>query len=43
MASPSAPKRGDAPGIGKEAVDFSGIFANRDQEEVGGGFALRLV
>ena len=43
MASPSAPKRGDAPRIAGEAADFSGIFANRDTEEVGGGFALKLI
>ncbi|KAL2048616.1 hypothetical protein N7G274_000528 [Stereocaulon virgatum] len=43
VASPSAPKRGDAPKIVGEAVDFSGIFANRDDEEVGGGFALKLI
>lgn len=43
VASPSAPKRGDAPKIGGEAADFSGIFANRDEQEVGGGFALKLI
>lgn len=43
VASPSAPKRGDAPRIAGEAADFSGIFANRDTEEVGGGFALKLI
>ena len=41
--SPSAPRRGDAPKIAGEAADFSGIFANRDTEEAGGGFALRLI
>ena len=43
LASPSAPKRGDAPRIAGEAADFSGIFVNRDMEEVGGGFALKLI
>ncbi|KAL2057740.1 hypothetical protein ABVK25_002124 [Lepraria finkii] len=43
IASPSAPKRGDAPRIASEAADFSDIFANRDDEEVGGGFALKLI
>lgn len=43
VASPSAPKRGDAPRIAGDAVDFSGIFANRDEEQIGGGFALKLI
>ena len=43
LASPSAPKRGDAPRIAAEAADFSGIFANRDAEDIGGGFALKLI
>lgn len=43
VASPSAPKRGDAPRIAGDAADFSGIFANRDEEQVGGGFALKLI
>lgn len=43
VASPTAPKRGDAPKIEGGAADFSGIFANRDQEEVGGGFSLKLI
>jgi cell division cycle 2-like protein len=42
IASPSAPKRGDAPRINGEGLDFSGIFAERENEEVGAGFALRL-
>ncbi len=42
VASPSAPKRGDAR-IAGAAADFSGIFANRDTEEVGGGFTLKLI
>lgn len=43
LASPSAPKRGDAPRIAGEAADFSGIFASSNTEEVGGGFALKLI
>ena len=43
VASPSAPKRGYAPNTAGEAADFSGIFANREEEEVGGGFALKLI
>jgi len=44
VVSPSAPKRGDAPRMAAAAAaDFSGIFANRDEEEVGGGFALKLI
>ncbi|KAL8970483.1 MAG: hypothetical protein Q9183_001503 [Haloplaca sp. 2 TL-2023] len=43
VASPSAPQRGDAPKIGGEEADFSGIFAGREAEEVGGGFSLKLV
>lgn len=39
--SPNAPKRGDAKRV--RDVDFSGIFANRDEEEVGGGFQLKMV
>jgi len=42
-ASPSAPKRGDAPKIVGEAADFSGIFASREDEESGAGFQLKLV
>lgn len=43
VASPNAPKRGDAPKIAGDAADFSGIFVDRDEEEVGGGFALKLI
>jgi cell division cycle 2-like protein len=44
VVTPSAPKRGEeAPRIAGEAADFSGIFANRNEEEVGGGFALKLI
>jgi cell division cycle 2-like protein len=39
-ASPNAPKRGDAPGM--QSVDFSGVFANREEEQVGAGFQLRV-
>ena len=43
VASPSAPKRGEAPRIGEGAIDFGGIFAGREEEEKGGGFALKLI
>ena len=43
LVSPNAPMRGDAPKIENRDVDFSGIFANREQEQVGGGFSLKLV
>ncbi|KAF1953507.1 kinase-like protein [Byssothecium circinans] len=39
-ASPSAPKRGDARAV--RDVDFSGIFANREEEQAGAGFQLRV-
>lgn len=39
VASPSAPKRGEAPRLG----DMKGIFDSRDQEEAGAGFQLKLV
>ncbi|MCJ1383366.1 hypothetical protein MMC17_006479 [Xylographa soralifera] len=42
-ASPSAPKRGEAPKIHGEEVDFSGIFAGREDEDVGAGFRLKLI
>ncbi|KAK5756480.1 hypothetical protein LTS12_013434 [Elasticomyces elasticus] len=42
VASPNAPVRGAAPGLQGE-VDFSSIFKGREEEERGGGFALRLV
>lgn len=41
-ASPNAPMRGAAPALQGE-VDFGGIFKGREEEERGGGFALRLV
>lgn len=43
IASPSAPKRGDAPRIEGEGADFSGIFAGRENEEMGAGFSLKLI
>lgn len=42
VASPNAPMRGAAPGFGGEA-DFSGIFAGRENEEMGAGFRLKLI
>ncbi|KAF3037366.1 hypothetical protein E8E12_006854 [Didymella heteroderae] len=39
-ASPSAPKRGEAPGLGK--VDFSSIFSASDKGERGAGFMLKM-
>ncbi|KAI9798936.1 MAG: hypothetical protein M1825_004949 [Sarcosagium campestre] len=42
-ASPSAPKRGDAPKLDGDGVDFSGIFAGREHEEAGAGFSLKLI
>lgn len=38
--SPNAPKRGQAPGI--QNIDFSGLFANREDEEKGAGFQLKM-
>ena len=43
IASPSAPKRGDAPKIDGDLADFSGIFAGRENEEAGAGFRLKLI
>ncbi|KAI5360740.1 Putative serine/threonine-protein kinase, active [Septoria linicola] len=40
-ASPNAPARGEAPGLGGE-VDFSSIFKGREAEERGGGFQLKV-
>lgn len=44
VASPSAPKRGQAPGLG-DGADLSGvgIFGGREGEEAGAGFRLKLV
>lgn len=39
--TPNAPLRGAATDI--KALDFSGIFARREDEEKGGGFSLKLV
>jgi len=39
--TPNAPMRGTAPDL--QAVDFSGIFAGREDEEKGGGFSLKLI
>lgn len=39
--SPSAPQRGEAPRL--EGGDLGGIFGGAAEEEVGGGFRLRLV
>lgn len=41
--SPNAPKRGDAPCLGRGQIDLSGIFAGRDEEQKGAGFTLRMV
>jgi len=38
--TPQAPVRGEAPKMAEE--DFKGMFAGRDEEEKGAGFALRL-
>lgn len=38
--TPNAPMRGEG---GAAAADFSGLFAGRDDEEIGGGFQLKLV
>ncbi|MCJ1243218.1 hypothetical protein MMC30_000415 [Trapelia coarctata] len=43
VASPNAPMRGAAPRIGGEDADFSGIFAGREEEEMGAGFRLKLI
>lgn len=40
-ASPNAPIRGAAPGLGGD-VDFSSIFKEREMEEKGGGFQLKV-
>lgn len=39
--TPNAPIRGNAPGL--QSIDFSGIFAGREEEEKGGGFSLKLI
>lgn len=40
--SPNAPKRGDAPGMAAGDIDFSSIFTNREEEQKGAGFSLRM-
>ncbi|KAF2733139.1 serine/threonine protein kinase, CMGC family, CDC2/CDK subfamily [Polyplosphaeria fusca] len=40
--SPNAPRRGDAPKIGGGELDFSSIFAGREEEQKGAGFQLRI-
>ncbi|KAL5118072.1 hypothetical protein ACEQ8H_004059 [Pleosporales sp. CAS-2024a] len=40
--SPNAPKRGEKGGLGGGSVDFSGLFAGREDEERGGGFQLKM-
>ena len=40
-ASPNAPIRGAAPGLGE--LDYSSIFKGREEEERGGGFQLKVV
>lgn len=42
--SPNAPKRGEKGGLngGGGSVDFSGLFAGREEEERGGGFQLKM-
>lgn len=39
-ASPSAPKRGNAPALGN--IDFGGIFAAQEEGEKGAGFMLKM-
>ncbi|KAH7070256.1 kinase-like domain-containing protein [Paraphoma chrysanthemicola] len=39
--SPHAPKRGEGR-VGLGSVDFSGLFAGREDEERGGGFQLKM-
>lgn len=41
QATPNAPIRGEGKAMGD--VDFSGIFAGRENEDVGGGFQLKLI
>lgn len=44
VISPSAPKRGEGvPRIEGEGADFRGVLGGGEGEEVGGGFALRLI
>ena len=41
QATPNAPVRGAAPGLGE--IDFSSIFQGREEEQKGGGFQLKLI
>lgn len=41
QATPDAPVRGNAPGLGE--IDYSSIFKDREAEEKGGGFQLKVV
>ncbi len=44
LASPGAPRRGDAPPPALGQADFGGIFGGaRDDEAGGAGFSLRLI
>ncbi|KAF2654499.1 Pkinase-domain-containing protein [Lophiostoma macrostomum CBS 122681] len=40
--SPHAPRRGDAPALAGKDIDFSNIFAGREDEQKGAGFRLRV-
>ncbi|KAF1999635.1 serine/threonine protein kinase, CMGC family, CDC2/CDK subfamily [Amniculicola lignicola CBS 123094] len=40
--TPNAPRRGDVPRLGGGGIDFSGLFAGRDEEQKGAGFMLRM-
>lgn len=40
--SPHAPRRGEKGGILEGSVDFSGVFAGREDEERGAGFVLKM-
>jgi cell division cycle 2-like protein len=40
QASPNAPMRGKAPGLGD--IDYSSIFKGREEEQKGGGFQLKV-
>jgi len=41
QATPAAPVRGDAPGLGE--IDYSSVFKGREDEQKGGGFQLKVV
>ncbi|KAF2828857.1 Pkinase-domain-containing protein [Ophiobolus disseminans] len=40
--SPHAPRRGEKGGVVEGSVDFSGVFAGREEEERGAGFMLKM-